>query len=74
MWEIGRQVVKTLDNIGNTSIGQLARFPLELFEDKFGIIGNQLFHHEKKGFGERLVEHAERKEALEKVDMKHEEH
>ncbi|MER2079422.1 DinB/UmuC family translesion DNA polymerase [Psychrobacillus psychrotolerans] len=45
MWGIGRQVEKTLNNMGITSIGQLARTPLELLEDKFGIMGNQLFHH-----------------------------
>lgn len=45
MWGIGRQVEKTLNNMGIFSIGQLARTPLESLEDKFGIMGNQLFHH-----------------------------
>ena len=31
--------------MGIFSIGQLARTPLELLEDKFGVMGNQLFHH-----------------------------
>ncbi|MEK3955355.1 Y-family DNA polymerase [Psychrobacillus sp. FSL K6-1464] len=45
MWGIGRGTEKTLNNMGITSIGQLARTPLELLEDKFGIMGNQLYHH-----------------------------
>ena len=45
MWGIGRGTEKTLNNMGITSIGQLANFPLEQLEDKFGIMGNQLYHH-----------------------------
>ncbi|MEK3955285.1 Y-family DNA polymerase [Psychrobacillus sp. FSL K6-1464] len=45
MWGIGRGTEKTLNNMGIFSIGQLARTPLELLEDKFGVMGNQLFHH-----------------------------
>ncbi|MEK3955707.1 Y-family DNA polymerase [Psychrobacillus sp. FSL K6-1464] len=45
MWGIGRQVEKTLNNMGIFNIGQLARYPLELLEEKFGVMGNQLYHH-----------------------------
>ncbi len=45
MWGIGRRVEKTLNNMGIFSVGGLANYPLELLEKKFGIIGNQLFHH-----------------------------
>ena len=45
MWGIGRQVEKTLNNMGITSVGQLARAPLKMLEDKFGVMGNQLYHH-----------------------------
>lgn len=45
MWGIGRGTEKTLNNMGIFSVGQLAKMPLELLEDKFGIMGNQLYHH-----------------------------
>lgn len=45
MWGIGRGTEKTLNNMGIFSIGQLAKTPLEILEDKFGVMGNQLFHH-----------------------------
>lgn len=45
MWGIGRGTEKTLNNMGIFSVGQLARMPLEMLEDKFGIMGNQLYHH-----------------------------
>lgn len=45
MWGIGRGTEKTLNNMGIFSIGQIARTPLEILEDKFGVMGNQLFHH-----------------------------
>lgn len=45
MWGIGSRTEKTLNNMGITSVGQLARTPLELLENKFGIMGNQLHHH-----------------------------
>ncbi|MFJ8066993.1 DNA polymerase thumb domain-containing protein [Psychrobacillus sp. NPDC096426] len=44
MWGIGSRTEKTLNNMGITSVGQLARAPLELLESKFGIMGNQLYH------------------------------
>lgn len=45
MWGIGRQVEKTLHSMGIFSVGQLARYDLSLLEKKFGIMGNQLYHH-----------------------------
>jgi DNA polymerase V len=45
MWGIGRQVEKTLNSMGIFTVGQLARFELESLEKKFGIMGNQLYHH-----------------------------
>ena len=45
MWGIGRQVEKTLHSMGIFSVGQLARFDLAKLEKKFGIMGNQLYHH-----------------------------
>jgi DNA polymerase V len=45
MWGIGRQVEKTLNSMGIFTVGQLARFELERLEKKFGIMGNQLYHH-----------------------------
>lgn len=32
-------------SMGISTVGQLAKFPLELLEKKFGIMGNQLFYH-----------------------------
>lgn len=45
MWGIGRRVEKTLNGMGIFSVGDLANYPLELLEKKFGIMGNQLYHH-----------------------------
>ncbi|WP_147533962.1 DNA polymerase thumb domain-containing protein [Bacillus marasmi] len=45
MWGIGRQVEKTLNSMGIFTVGQLARYDLEKLEKKFGIMGNQLYHH-----------------------------
>jgi DNA polymerase V len=45
MWGIGRQTEKTLNNMGIFSIGDLAHTNLQSLEKKFGIMGNQLFHH-----------------------------
>lgn len=45
MWGIGRRVEKTLNGMGIFSVGQLARYDLEKLEKKFGIMGNQLYHH-----------------------------
>ncbi|WP_423799016.1 DNA polymerase thumb domain-containing protein [Neobacillus sp. SAB-20_R2A] len=45
MWGIGRRVEKTLNGMGIFTVGQLARYDLEQLEKKFGIMGNQLYHH-----------------------------
>ncbi|MGG4267661.1 DNA polymerase thumb domain-containing protein [Peribacillus simplex] len=45
MWGIGRRVEKTLHGMGIFTVGQLANYDLELLEAKFGIMGNQLYHH-----------------------------
>lgn len=45
MWGIGRRLEKTLNGMGIFSVGQLAAYKLELLEKKFGIMGNQLYHH-----------------------------
>ncbi|WP_075982218.1 Y-family DNA polymerase [Bacillus massilinigeriensis] len=45
MWGIGRRVEKTLNGMGIFTVGQLARFDLEQLEKKFGVMGNQLYHH-----------------------------
>ncbi len=45
MWGIGRRVEKTLNGMGIFTVGQLARYDLELLEKKFGIMGNQLYYH-----------------------------
>ena len=36
---------RNLNRMGISTIGQLAKFPLELLEKKFGIMGNQLYYH-----------------------------
>jgi len=45
MWGIGRRVEKILHGMGIFTVGQLANYDLELLEAKFGIMGNQLYHH-----------------------------
>jgi DNA polymerase V len=45
MWGIGSQMERNLNRMGIFSVGQLANYPLELLEKKFGIMGNQLYHH-----------------------------
>ncbi len=45
MWGIGRRVEKTLNGMGIFNVGQLAHYDLEKLEKKFGIMGNQLYHH-----------------------------
>ncbi|WP_071460046.1 Y-family DNA polymerase [Bacillus massilinigeriensis] len=45
MWGIGRRVEKTLNRMGIFTVGQLARHDLSTLEKKFGIMGNQLYHH-----------------------------
>ncbi|MCC3358959.1 DNA polymerase thumb domain-containing protein [Bacillus sp. REN16] len=45
MWGIGRRTEKTLNRMGITNVGRLARYPLNLLEKKFGVMGNQLYYH-----------------------------
>ncbi|MFJ7973523.1 DNA polymerase thumb domain-containing protein [Psychrobacillus sp. NPDC096389] len=45
MWGIGSRLEKTLNNMGIINVGQLAKTPLATLEAKFGIMGNQLYHH-----------------------------
>ncbi len=45
MWGIGSKVEKTLNRMGIFNVGQLAKYPLELLEKKFGVMGNQLYYH-----------------------------
>ncbi|WP_428909011.1 DNA polymerase thumb domain-containing protein [Niallia sp. Krafla_26] len=45
MWGIGRRVEKTLNGMGIFTVGQLAQYDLKTLEHKFGIMGNQLYHH-----------------------------
>ena len=45
MWGIGRRTEKTLNDMGIFTVGGLARTSLDRLEKKFGILGNQLYHH-----------------------------
>lgn len=45
MWGIGSRLERTLNNMGIFSVGDLAHTPLERLETKFGVMGNQLYHH-----------------------------
>lgn len=45
MWGIGRRLEKRLNTIGIFTVGQLAHYDLTELEKKFGIMGNQLYHH-----------------------------
>lgn len=45
MWGIGSRLERTLNNMGIFSVGDLAHTPLERLEKKFGVMGNQLYHH-----------------------------
>lgn len=45
MWGIGKPLERTLNGMGIFTVGQLARYDLTALEKKFGIMGNQLYHH-----------------------------
>ncbi|MED4353560.1 UV damage repair protein UvrX [Schinkia azotoformans] len=45
MWGIGSKTEKTLNRMGIYSVGQLANYPLDRLEKKFGVMGNQLYYH-----------------------------
>lgn len=45
MWGIGRQTEQSLNSMGIFSVGDLANADLTTLENRFGIMGNQLYHH-----------------------------
>ncbi|CAM5192742.1 DNA polymerase V OS=Ureibacillus acetophenoni OX=614649 GN=SAMN05877842_10616 PE=3 SV=1 [Ureibacillus acetophenoni] len=45
MWGIGRRTERTLNNMGIFKVGDLAHADLQMLEKRFGIMGNQLYHH-----------------------------
>jgi len=45
MWGIGRQTERSLNHMGIFSVGDLANANLKQLESRFGIMGNQLYHH-----------------------------
>ncbi|MGG3641434.1 UV damage repair protein UvrX [Bacillus gobiensis] len=45
MWGIGGRMERNLNRMGISSVGALANYPLEALEKKFGVMGNQLYHH-----------------------------
>ncbi|MFD2446364.1 UV damage repair protein UvrX [Bacillus sp. CGMCC 1.16607] len=45
MWGIGRQTEKSLNSMGIYTVGDLANYDLKKLEKKFGVLGNQLYHH-----------------------------
>ncbi|RHW40197.1 UV damage repair protein UvrX [Lysinibacillus yapensis] len=45
MWGIGRRTERSLNNMGIFSVGDLAQSDLKTLEDRFGIMGNQLYYH-----------------------------
>jgi len=44
-WGIGGKTERKLNNIGVSTMGELAHLPLSYLENKFGIMGNQLYYH-----------------------------
>ena len=45
MWGIGSRTERSLNDIGIYSVGDLANADLDRLEKKFGVMGNQLYHH-----------------------------
>lgn len=45
MWGIGSRTEKTLNSMGIFTVGDLAHTDLKALENKFGVMGNQLYHH-----------------------------
>lgn len=45
MWGIGSRMEKSLNNVGIFSVGDLARTDLKMLESRYGVMGNQLYHH-----------------------------
>lgn len=44
-WGIGTATANKLKDLGINTLGDLAHFPLDVLEYKFGIMGNQLYYH-----------------------------
>lgn len=55
MWGIGSRTERNLNNMGIFSIGDLANYDLKMLEERFGVMGNQLYQHangiDLSGFG-----------------------
>ncbi|KOS68361.1 UV damage repair protein UvrX [Lysinibacillus contaminans] len=45
MWGIGSRMEANLNDMGIFSVGELANADLNVLEKRFGIMGNQLYHH-----------------------------
>lgn len=45
MWGIGRRTEKTLHHMGIYSVYDLAHTDVKLLENRFGVMGNQLYYH-----------------------------
>ncbi|WP_342525533.1 UV damage repair protein UvrX [Chryseomicrobium sp. FSL W7-1435] len=45
VWGIGARLEVTLHSMGIFTVGDLAHTPLEQLENRFGVMGNQLYHH-----------------------------
>lgn len=45
IWGIGSRMKRNLNNLGITTLGQLAQFPLKQLKKHFGIMGEQLYWH-----------------------------
>ncbi|MED1017868.1 DNA polymerase IV [Bacillus atrophaeus] len=45
MWGIGRRMEHNLNRMGISTVGQLANYPLERLEKRFGIMGSQIYYH-----------------------------
>lgn len=45
MWGIGKQTEQSLNNMGIFSVGDLANADLAALENRFGVMGNQLYYH-----------------------------
>lgn len=62
MWGIGKQMEANLNAMGIQTVGGLANADLNELEEKFGIMGNQLYHHahgiDLSTLGEPLVKNS----------------
>jgi len=45
MWGIGSRLERTLNQMGIFTVGELANYSLKRLEQKFGVMGNQLYYH-----------------------------